>query len=87
MFPVPQKYYAPQRIRAGYHSKLDAAGLWNSLVEEKPEDKPFQKEKIKSHEPLKANAAVSQAFEKEKVRIFAAITWELCSHFFRFSKK
>ncbi|KAF9526998.1 hypothetical protein CPB83DRAFT_908009 [Crepidotus variabilis] len=67
MYPIPQKYYVPRRIRTSYHLKLDAAGLWNALVEEKPEDKPFQKEKIHATQDIKSNPKVTGAFEKQKV--------------------
>ncbi len=69
MFPVPQKYYVPQRIRDGYHERLLAAGLWKAFVEENaelhfPRDvKPVEAKK----EGLSKNPVFSQAFEREKV--------------------
>lgn len=69
MFPVPQKYYVPQRIRDSYHERLLAAGLWKAFAEETAESpfprdvKPLETKK----EELHNNSAISQAFEREKV--------------------
>lgn len=69
MFPVPQKYYVPRRIRDGYFPKLEAAGLWNAPVEEKQEAKPFQREKSRlEKEDIKKNSTVTQTFERQKVQ-------------------
>lgn len=71
MFPVPQKYYVPQRIRDGYQERLLAAGLWKAFVEENTESpfprdvKPVETKK----EGLAKNLVFSQAFEREKVGI------------------
>ncbi|KAF8163460.1 outer mitochondrial membrane transport complex protein-domain-containing protein [Crassisporium funariophilum] len=68
LFPVPQKYYVPRRIRDAYIPRLEAAGLWNLPIEDTPADKPFKKEGAPApKEGLKKNATLSQAFEREKV--------------------
>lgn len=65
MFPVPQCYYVPERIRECHKARLEAAGLWHPEVE-KQEKKSFRgfaksmKEKVDSRVYL-------QAFEQEKV--------------------
>lgn len=30
MFPIPQSYFVPDRLRITYRSRLESAGLWNS---------------------------------------------------------
>ena len=71
MFPVPQKYYVPRRIRDTYVPRLEAVGLWNPPVEEKVKEKSFQnQQKGLPIEDIKSNATVSQAFQSEKVYSF-----------------
>lgn len=65
MFPVPQRYYVPRRIRDTYIPRLEAAGLWNPPVEEKP--KPEKKQNSLPIENLQSNTKVSQAFQRERV--------------------
>jgi len=68
MFPVPQKYYVPRRIRDAHFPKLEAAGLWSAPIEEKPTEKPFQKDKpVVKKESLKKNSTIAQTFERQKV--------------------
>ncbi|GJJ12665.1 hypothetical protein Clacol_006909 [Clathrus columnatus] len=38
MFPLPQRYYVPRRIRDSYKPRLEAAGLWHVIDEEEQED-------------------------------------------------
>jgi len=70
MYPVPQRYYVPSRIRNGYYHKLNAAGLWNVWLnqDEKPDEKPFRKEKQPELRGIKKSTKVAQAFERERVR-------------------
>jgi len=68
IFPVPQKYYVPRRIRATYIPRLEAVGLWNSSVEENTRENPFQnQQKSLPVKNLKSNATVSLAFQRERV--------------------
>ncbi|KJA27465.1 hypothetical protein HYPSUDRAFT_179521 [Hypholoma sublateritium FD-334 SS-4] len=68
MFPVPQKYYVPQRIRDSYRERLLAAGLWKNFVEETAES-PFPRDvkPLETKKELHKNPAISQAFERGKV--------------------
>lgn len=68
MYPVPQRYFVPSRIRNGYYHRLNAAGLWSVVREERAAEKPFQKEKISELRGIKKSTKVTQAFEREKVR-------------------
>ena len=71
MFPVPQKYYVPRRIRNTYIPKLEAVGLWYLPVEEKVEKKWLQNAQSSLPiEDIKSNTTVSQAFQSEKVYSF-----------------
>jgi sorting and assembly machinery component 37 len=70
MFPVPQKYYVPTRIRDSYHQRLLAAGLWKPFAEETPVDSPFPRDTTPAKnkkEDIKSNPTLSRAFEREKV--------------------
>jgi sorting and assembly machinery component 37 len=68
MFPVPQKYYVPRRIRDTYIPRLEAVGLWNLPVEEVTKENSFQhQQKSLPIENLKSNTTVSQAFQRERV--------------------
>jgi sorting and assembly machinery component 37 len=70
MFPVPQKYYVPRRIRDTYVPRLEAVGLWYP-VEEKVKQKSFQnQQKSLPIEDIKSNTTVSQVFQSEKVYSF-----------------
>ncbi|KAF5330473.1 hypothetical protein D9619_005913 [Psilocybe cf. subviscida] len=69
MYPVPQKYYVPRRIRDSYHLRLAAAGLWQPFVEdpEKSKESPFSKEaKPPTKEELAKNPSLARAFDKQK---------------------
>ena len=70
MFPIPQKYYVPGRMRNAYFQRLVAAGLWKETTEEKPSESPFPRE-VKPLEKtrLKNVSSLSRAFDREKVQI------------------
>ncbi|TFK30132.1 hypothetical protein FA15DRAFT_725999 [Coprinopsis marcescibilis] len=63
LLPVPQRYFVPYKLRATYHPRLEAAGLWSHV--ESPEKKSaFEKEmKLK---PKTNKTAFQKVFEKEK---------------------
>lgn len=65
LFPVPQRYYVPARMRESYRPRLEAAGLWNLPDMEKEEKKPFKEDSKKKVE--KNTHVFLQAFEREKV--------------------
>jgi sorting and assembly machinery component 37 len=65
MFPVPQKYYVPGRIRDTYIPRLEAVGLWNLPEEENNKEKKPQRSFSIGN--LKSNKTVSQAFQRERV--------------------
>ncbi|KAF8798160.1 hypothetical protein BYT27DRAFT_7265267 [Phlegmacium glaucopus] len=68
MFPVPQKYYVPRRIRDTYIPRLEAVGLWTIPLEENTTEKSFQsQQKSLPTGNIKSNTTVSQAFQREKV--------------------
>jgi sorting and assembly machinery component 37 len=68
MFPVPQKYFVPRRIRDSYIPRLEAVGLWCLPAEEKVIKKSFQnQQKSLLIEDVKSNTTVAQAFQSEKV--------------------
>ena len=74
MFPVPQKYFVPRRIRETYIPRLEAVGLWYLNVEEKVIKKSFQnQEKSLPVEDIKSNTTVSRAFQFEKVYSFSFV--------------
>lgn len=74
MFPVPQKYFVPRRIRDTYIPRLEAVGLWYLPVDEKVIKKSFQNEQRSSLiEDIKSNRTVSQAFQSEKVYSFSFV--------------
>lgn len=66
IFPVPQKYYVPSKMREAYQPRLESAGLWSQLppVEEKKKT-PFEKElrKRRAFDTKK----VQRTFIREKV--------------------
>ncbi|EEB87852.1 hypothetical protein MPER_14631, partial [Moniliophthora perniciosa FA553] len=68
-FPIPQNYYAPQRIRATYQTRLEAVGLWCLPQLEQPEDKPrFREERGgKERQKVKPRDKFVRVFEREKV--------------------
>ncbi|KLO08952.1 hypothetical protein SCHPADRAFT_908202 [Schizopora paradoxa] len=62
MFPVPQKYYIPDRMRNLHKSRLESIGLWNVAAEEREAEKnpnPNARSRL--------NETASSAFGKEKV--------------------
>jgi len=75
MFPVPQKYFVPRRIRDTYIPRLEAVGLWYLPVEEKVIKKPFQNQQLT--EDIKSNTTVAQAFQSEKVIVKARAELEI----------
>ncbi|PPQ63064.1 hypothetical protein CVT24_005919 [Panaeolus cyanescens] len=69
MFPVPQKYYLPQRIRVSHYPRLTAAGLWNTPIEEKPAEPAFKRDAtpaISTREALLDNVTLKKRFNREK---------------------
>ena len=69
MYPVPQKYYVPQRIWEDYYARLSASGLTSAPfdVEEKP-DEPFREGSIpRLRGGIKKDDKIIKAFEREKV--------------------
>ncbi|KAF7778597.1 hypothetical protein Agabi119p4_2942 [Agaricus bisporus var. burnettii] len=67
MYGVPQQYYVPERIRASYKPRLEAAGLWSMPPPPKPVKKSFSTEK-RADANQEAKGAFTQAFEKEKIQ-------------------
>ncbi|KIK57677.1 hypothetical protein GYMLUDRAFT_45841 [Collybiopsis luxurians FD-317 M1] len=73
-FPIPQRYYAPHRLRESYKSRLESSGLW-SLPGIEQEKKPF----AKSAPPKEVNPRdrFLKVFEREKVLDKARTTLDL----------
>ena len=68
MYPVPQKYYVPQRIRKSYHPRLSASGIGGLNEVEAKHDDPFAEEGIPSlRRGIKQDRKIKTAFELEKV--------------------
>lgn len=66
IFPVPQRYYVPGRVRESYRPRLEAAGLWNLQKVEKPEPKLV--EKMSSRIEKQDNSQkFRDAFSREKI--------------------
>jgi sorting and assembly machinery component 37 len=65
MFPVPQRYYVPGRIRECHKARLEAAGLWHPEVE-KQEKKSFPGFTKSTKETVDSRVYL-QAFEQERV--------------------
>jgi sorting and assembly machinery component 37 len=73
MFPIPQKYYVPGRMRNAYFQRLVAAGLWKETTEEKPSESPFPRDaKPLEETKLKNVSTLSRAFDREKVQVIQA---------------
>ena len=66
MFPVPQRYYVPGRIRESYRPRLEVSGMWGLQAAEKNENKPFKKIN-KDREKAEQNLKFYETFGKEKV--------------------
>ncbi|KAF8077822.1 hypothetical protein FPV67DRAFT_14949 [Lyophyllum atratum] len=64
MYPLPQRYYIPGRIRQSYKPRLEAAGLWNLNAVDGEENQPFRMLGKKKEENTKV---FQQAFGREKV--------------------
>lgn len=73
MFPIPQKYYVPGRMRDTYFQRLIAAGLWKETTEEKPSESTFPRDaKPLEKTTLKNISTLSRAFDREKVQVIQA---------------
>ncbi|KAL5529767.1 hypothetical protein ACEPAG_5752 [Sanghuangporus baumii] len=72
LFPVPQRYYVPDRLRGMYKPRLEAAGLWSISVEEAEEER-----RKKKSLGLAGHSIVQEAFGKEKVLDKARTTLDL----------
>jgi len=71
LYPVPQRYFVPQRIRQDYYFRLSASGMTSIPfeVEGKP-DEPFRKgPNPKVQKGIKKDDKIIKAFEREKVCI------------------
>lgn len=80
MFPIPQKYYVPGRMRDAYFHRLVAAGLWKQTTEEKPAESPFPRDaKPLEKTRLKNVPTLSRAFDREKVTAKARAELEIYS--------
>ncbi|KAF4603805.1 hypothetical protein EYR40_000976 [Pleurotus pulmonarius] len=76
MQPIPQRYYLPDRIRASYRPRLEAAGLWNLPGIEQQEKKPFAKPSAKI-EPENLKDKYVRVFERQKVEEKASALFDL----------
>lgn len=67
MYPIPQRYYVPLRIRDVYRKRLEASDLW-TLPGEEPEKKSFaDRSKPETEQPEKHKDRFLRVFEREKV--------------------
>ncbi len=68
MYPIPQRYYVPVRIRDVYRKRLEASDLW-TLPGEETEKKSFlERSKPDTEQPEKHKDRFLRVFEREKVR-------------------
>jgi len=69
LYPVPQRYFVPQRIRQDYYLRLRASGLTSTPFEaEEKSEKPFRKGPIpKVQGGIKKDDKIIKTFEREKV--------------------
>lgn len=68
MFPVPQRYYVPGRIRETFRPRLEAAGLWNLPGIEPESPKAFRTDSQKQqNSPTNNKETFVRVFEREKV--------------------
>ncbi|PAV24031.1 hypothetical protein PNOK_0109900 [Pyrrhoderma noxium] len=65
LFPVPQRYYIPDRLRESYRTRLEAAGLWSISAEEAEEEK--REKKAQRGTSLAHDSVIQEAFGREKV--------------------
>ncbi|KAJ3775408.1 hypothetical protein FB446DRAFT_725338 [Lentinula raphanica] len=65
-FPVPQRYYTPNRLRESYKSRLESAGLW-SLPGIEQEKKGFSKRRPRKESKVDRRDRFLKVFEREKV--------------------
>jgi len=81
LFPLPQRYYVPKKIRDTYQPRLENAGLWSQASPEEETVKkplsPFEKELQKR--PRLDKKVVKKMFEKEKVRFVSGLIQSRCS--------
>ncbi len=68
MFPLPQRYYVPSRIRTSYKARLEATELSHvPEVEDEPEEPRRVLGRRKKHHPPNEPHKFKSAFEREKV--------------------
>jgi sorting and assembly machinery component 37 len=69
MYPVPQRYYVPQRIWEDYYPRLSASGMTSTPFEaEEKSDEAFRKGSIpRLRGRIKKDDKVLKTFEQEKV--------------------
>ena len=73
LFPIPQRYYVPNRLRLQYKPRLEAAGLWNAHTEEAEQEK--RDHELRGTGPsgpssslgLRGNIEIQDAFGREKL--------------------
>jgi len=69
LYPVPQRYYVPSRLRALYAPRLDASGLW-SLAGEELEDTEAERKLQESRFPRDAAPRSSQPPPLDRIKIW-----------------
>lgn len=85
LFPVPQRYYLPSRLRAALQPRLESAGLWAIASDSGTSDtseQPFQSLGAQLHIKASQTRAtrdklVSTAFVREKVTERARTSFDL----------
>ncbi|KNZ78430.1 Metaxin-1 [Termitomyces sp. J132] len=64
LYPIPQRYYIPGRIREMYRPRLESAGLWDLPIKEE-EKKPFKIDK--SWQKRQNTKLFQETFGRERV--------------------
>ena len=76
-FPLPQRYYVPERIRESYKPRLIAANLWKiPEIEEEKAFTGFQRLTGRKRKDKEQKAKIKKMHEREKV-CFAARGYSL----------
>ncbi|TFK76339.1 hypothetical protein BDN72DRAFT_808740 [Pluteus cervinus] len=65
LFPIPQCYFVPGRLRSCYKPRLESAGLWTLAPSESEPKKPFSRGADPENEPK--SKTFLRAYERQKV--------------------
>lgn len=67
LFPVPQRYFVPSKLREAYQPRLESAGLWFPTLPDDEEKKKTPFEKQLRQKPTLNKKKLLMTFQREKV--------------------